>query len=207
MSARSCPVATSASRHAPSRRDSSSRRSIYAIGDASGAHLNPAVSLAFAVRGLFPWAWLAPYWLAQALGAIAGAGIVRWLYGDVAAGVSTPHVPILTALAVEVALTTILVTVILGTADRARVVGPNAAIAVGATIASMGLIALPIDGASMNPARSFGPAVVAGQWQDLGIYLVGPVIGALLAVAVARLVHGPAAIDDETRDAAEGDGS
>jgi aquaporin Z len=181
---------------------------IYAIGDTSGAHLNPAVSLAFTARGLFPAAWLVPYWSAQLLGALAGASLVRLLYGDaVAAGVSTPHVSTTTALAVEILLTSILVVVILGTADRARVVGPNAAIAVGATIAMAGLIALPIDGASMNPARSLGPAVISGKLDDVALYVVGPVIGALIAVVLARIIHGPAPSDPKVEEAAEGERS
>ncbi|HEV8403533.1 MAG TPA: aquaporin, partial [Candidatus Limnocylindrales bacterium] len=98
----------------------------------------------------------------------------------------------------------LLVTVILGTADRYRVVGPDAALAVGATIALCGLIALPIDGASMNPARSFGPAVVTGDIGNLWIYVVGPAIGALLAVLITRLLHGSTAADPKAVDAAEG---
>lgn len=179
---------------------------IYAIGDTSGAHLNPVVSLAFAVRRLLPVRWVAPYWIAQLLGAIAGAAIVKGLFGDqVTAGVTVPHVSATTALGIETILTMILVTVILGTADRARVVGPNAALAVGATIAMAGLIALPIDGASMNPARSLGPALLTGRLDDVWIYLFGPVLGAVLAVGVARSLHGPAPADDKAREAAEGD--
>ena len=80
---------------------------------------------------------------------------------------------------------------IIGTADRFRVIGPNAALAVGGTIALAGLIALPIEGASMNPARSLGPAVVSGSLGDLWIYVLGPVLGAVAAVGIARFLHGP----------------
>ena len=181
---------------------------IYAIGDVSGAHINPAVSLAFVARGLFPVRWLVPYWLAQLGGALAGATVVALLLGDVAAGVSTPHVGAPQALGLEIVLTGLLVTVILGTADRARVVGPNAALAVAATIALAGLVALPLEGASMNPARSFGPAAISGHLGDLGIYVAGPIVGALLAVGVARGLHGaaPRAHVDAV-EAAEGRGS
>ena len=178
---------------------------IYAIGDTSGAHLNPVVSLAFTVRRLFPVTWLVPYWIAQLLGAIAGAAMVRLLFGDlILAGVNRPHVAPATALGLEAVLTAMLVTVILGTADRARVVGPNAAIAVGATIAMAGLIALPIDGASMNPARSLAPALLTGDLANLGIYIVGPLLGALAAVGIAHALHGPAPADDKAVEAAEG---
>jgi aquaporin Z len=179
---------------------------IYAIGDVSGAHLNPAVSLAFTLKRLFPAGWLVPYWAAQLVGAVAAALVVRWLFGDaVRAGVSTPHVPAQTAVVLEAILTLLLVSVILGTADRHRIVGPDAALAVGATIALCGLIALPIDGASMNPARSFGPALVAADLGDLWIYVVGPVLGACVAVPIMWFLHGAKGSDGTATEAAQGE--
>jgi aquaporin Z len=180
---------------------------IYALGDVSGAHYNPVVSLGFALRRLFPVSWLIPYWLAQLTGAIVAAGILRILFGDaVAAGVSEPHlVSSGTAVAIETLLTLLLATVILGTADRSRLVGPNAALAVGATIALCGLIAIPLEGASMNPARSLGPALVSGRLGDLWIYLVGPLLGSLLAVGLTVALHGPKAGDGKAVEAAQGD--
>jgi aquaporin Z len=178
---------------------------IYAIADASGAHFNPAVTLAFVLRREFPIAWAIPYGLAQLIGALAAAGLLRGLFGAAAlAGVSTPHVADGTALPLEIVLSWLVVTVILGTADRARIVGPNAALAVGATIAACGLIGLPIEGASMNPARSFGPALVEGRLGDLWIYVLGPLGGAVLAVLSATVIHGPAARDGAAREAARG---
>ena len=178
---------------------------IYALGDCSGAHLNPAVSLAFTARRLFPAQWLVPYWAAQLAGATSAAAVLAILFGpDARAGVSVPHVPPGTAVVIEGLLTLLLVTVILGTADRARVIGPNAALAVGATIAMAGLIALPISGASMNPARSFGPAIVEIDLTDLWIYTVGPVVGALLAVGLMTYLHGDRR-RPEALEAAEGD--
>ena len=178
---------------------------IYAIGDVAGAHLNPAVSLAFALKRLIPASWLIPYWGSQLVGAVLGALLVRALFGDlVRAGVSTPHVPDSTAVTIEAVLTLLLVTVILGTADRNRIVGPNAALAVGATIALAGLIALPIEGASMNPARSLGPALVAADLQHVWIYIVGPAVGALLAVLITRFLHGPVHDDGSAEEAAQG---
>jgi aquaporin Z len=178
---------------------------IYALGDASGAHFNPAVSVAFAVKGLFPWTWVVPYVAAQLSGAVLAALALRTLFGDAArAGVTHPRlVDGGTAVVVEMLLAAILITVILGTADRHRIVGPNAALAVGATIASCGLVALPIEGASMNPARSFGPAVVSGSADALWIYVVGPLVGAAIAVIVTTIMHGPAA-PDGAREAAQG---
>jgi aquaporin Z len=179
---------------------------IYAIGDVSGAHFNPVVTAAFTLKRLFPAALLPLYWVAQAVGAIAAALVVRALLGDaVAAGVSTPHIASASALGFEVILTLLLVTVILGTADRHRIVGTEAALAVGATIALCGLVALPLEGASMNPARSLGPAIVTGRFTDLWIYVIGPFVGAAAAVAINAMLHGSSARDPEARRAAQGE--
>jgi aquaporin Z len=179
---------------------------IYAIGDVSGAHLNPAVTLAFVMKRLFPSDRLPVYWLSQLAGAILASALVAVLFGpNVGAGVSTPHVPDGTAFVLEVVLTTLLVTVILGTADRARIVGPNAALAVGATIGLAGLIARPIEGASMNPARSLAPAMVAGRLESVWIYVAAPLVGAALAVVVNFLLHGPADRNRSAVEAAQGD--
>lgn len=178
---------------------------IYAIGDVSGAHFNPVVTTAFAMKRLFPSRLVPAYWLAQLVGAVAGALVVRLLLGSaVEAGVSTPRVSLSSAVGFETVLTLLLVTVILGTADRARIVGADAALAVGATIALCGLVALPLEGASMNPARSLGPALVSGQLSDLWIYVIGPFVGAALAVAVNLVVHGSTENDPQARQAAQG---
>ena len=177
---------------------------IYALGDTSGAHFNPAVSLGFALRRLLTPRWLGLYWLAQLAGAIAAALVLRGLFGDaLGAGVDSPHMGAPSALVLETIFTTILVVVILGTADRYRVVGADAALAVGSTIALCGLIGLPIEGASMNPARSLGPALAMGQVGDVWIYVVGPVLGALIAVLVTGYLHG-AASDQGELETAEG---
>jgi MIP family channel proteins len=179
---------------------------IYAIGDVSGAHLNPAVTAAFTLKRLFPARLVLPYWAAQAIGALLAAGSVRTLFGDAAgAGVSTPHVAPSVAVSLEAILTTLLVLVILGTADRARIVGADAALAVAATISLCGLIALPIDGASMNPIRSIAPALVAGRLGDVWIYVVGPLAGALVAVVTATALHGLHDHDPEAEEAAQGE--
>jgi aquaporin Z len=179
---------------------------IYSIGDTSGAHFNPAVTLAFGLKRLVPASWLPPYWAAQLVGAVGAAAVLRAVFGNaIDAGVSKPKVVDAGgAILLEVILTLLLVTVILGTADRFRVVGPNAALAVGATIALCGLIALPIEGASMNPARSLGPAIVAGKLADAWIYVLGPAIGALLAAGLTAFLHGPVDGDDKAEEAARG---
>jgi aquaporin Z len=181
---------------------------IYSIGDTSGAHFNPIVTLAFALKRLVPATWVPAYWAAQLVGAVAAAGVLRAPFGDgLDAAVTTPKlVGDAAAVAIEAILTLLLASVILGTADRFRVVGPNAALAVGATIALCGLIALPLEGASMNPARSLGPAIVSGRTEHVWIYVVGPAIGAIVAVLLMTFLHGRNDGDGEALDAARGDG-
>ncbi|HEY7850984.1 MAG TPA: aquaporin [Ktedonobacterales bacterium] len=166
---------------------------IYTIGDVSGAHFNPAVTLAFAIRADFAWKRVPWYMASQFVGAIGGAALLRLLFGNVGqlgATLPNPNTGSVAALVMEIVLTCLLVTVILGTAHDTRLVGHNAALAVGGTIALCGLFASPVSGASMNPARSFGPALVSGNLSSYWIYLVGPLLGALLATAIARAMHG-----------------
>ncbi len=167
---------------------------IYTIGERSGAHLNPAVSVAFAARGNFPWRRVSGYVLAQLAGAAAAAGLLRALFGTaggLGATMPGPGISAGQALVVEAVLTFGLVTVILGTASGARNVGHNAAIAVGGYVALAGLWASPVSGASMNPARSLGPALVSGDLSSVWIYIAGPLAGGLLAVALAWALRGP----------------
>ncbi len=166
---------------------------IYFMGAVSGAHLNPAVTLAFAVRRNFPW-WRVPgYVLAQGLGGVAAAFFLRTLFGTVGAlGATVPDSGVSngTALAMEIVLTAGLVNTILGTASGARNIGTNGAIAVGGYIALAGLWAAPISGASMNPARSFAPDLLRGDFSMTWIYVVGPVVGALIGVAFEWILKG-----------------
>jgi aquaporin Z len=163
------------------------------MGSVSGAHLNPAVSIAFALRGDFPWPRVPGYLAAQFAGA-AAAPLVLWAvvgrHG--AAGLTLPGAGIspVTALLWEALLTTGLASVILGTASGAQQLGPVAAIGVGSYIALAGLFGAPVSGASMNPARSLGPALVLGDWRDWWAYLAGPLIGAAAAVGIAWVLRG-----------------
>lgn len=166
---------------------------IYFMGTVSGAHLNPAVTLAFAARGNFPWGRVPGYVLAQMIGAIAAALFLRAMFGTVGAlGATVPGhgVSSTAALAMEVMLTAGLVNTILGTASGARNIGANGAIAVGGYIALAGLWAAPISGASMNPARSLAPDLVRGDLGTAWIYVVGPVLGALIGVAFEWILKG-----------------
>jgi aquaporin Z len=178
---------------------------IYAWGPLSGLHINPAVTTAFAARGVFPSRWVVPYWVAQFAGAIGAALFLQGMFTHVAAG---SNYPIATqggewrSLVMEAVLTAILVSVILNTATGGRSIGHNAAIAVGATVALLGLFASPISGASMNPARTLGPDIVAHDYTGWWVYIAGPVIGAAIAVAIIGMVRGLP--DKEEREAAQG---
>jgi aquaporin Z len=179
---------------------------IYAWGPLSGLHINPAVTFAFSGRGVFPMKWVVPYWVVQIGGAICAALFLQWMFGDVAAG---GNYPITSpggewkSLVMEALLTTILVSIILNTATGHRSIGHNAAIAVGSTVALLGLFASPISGASMNPARSLGPDIVANDYTGWWVYIAGPVIGAAIAVIIIGLVRGLPGRAEQA--AAEGD--
>lgn len=162
---------------------------IYALGHVSGAHFNPAVTAAFAVGRHFPMTRVMPYWAAQVGGAIAGAALLRATLGDVPLGVTQPSGSDIQSLAWEGVLTFFLVLVIVAVATDTRAVGQGAAIAIGGTVALGALVGGPISGASMNPARSIGPAIVSSDVSDLWIYLVAPPIGAIAAVLVYRYLR------------------
>jgi len=163
------------------------------MGAVSGAHLNPAVSVAFALRGDFPWKRVPAYIVAQFVGAgLATLLLVALIGKQGSAGLTLPGpgISATTAMLWEIVLTTGLVSVILGTASGAQQIGPLAAIGVGSYIALAGLWGSPVSGASMNPARSLGPALVLGDWTSWWAYLVGPVVGGLIAVGFAYVLRG-----------------
>ena len=167
---------------------------IYFMGTVSGAHLNPAVTFAFALRRNFPWQRVPGYIAAQFVGAIVAAIFLRTMFGmagDLGATEPGTGVNVWQALAMEVVLTTGLVNTILGTASGARNVGNNGAIAVGAYIALAGLWAAPISGASMNPVRSLAPDLIRGDFGTTWPYLVGPIVGATIGVAFEWILKGP----------------
>jgi aquaporin Z len=167
---------------------------IYFMGTISGAHLNPAVTISFALRGNFPWTRVPMYIAGQLVGAVLAAGFLRGMFGNIGnLGATLPGADFSawkTAL-IEVVLTAGLVSVILGTASGARNIGANAALAIGGYIALAGLWAAPITGSSMNPARSFGPALVGNHWTDFWAYIAGPIAGGLVAVGFAWILRGP----------------
>ena len=166
---------------------------ILAIGKVAGAHLNPVVSLAFALRGDFPWRRVPGYLVAQLAGALAAVGLLQWVVGVSATFGSTlpgRGVNDARAVAIEAMLTFGLVTVILGTASGAQNVGMLGALGVGGYIALAGLWASPLTGASMNPVRSLAPELVGTDLAHWWVYLAGPLGGAVLAVGVGFLLRG-----------------
>jgi len=164
---------------------------VYVIGPISGAHLNPAVTLGFALRGDFPWRMAPGYWAMQIGGGTLAALLLRALFGLAGhVGATVPHHGVLASLIMETVLTFFLMLVIFGVATDHRLIGHAAAVAVGGAIAFNGLFAAPISGASMNPARSFGPALLDGRFDGFWIYVAGPCAGAACAVAAAYLLYG-----------------
>lgn len=164
---------------------------IYAVGHISGAHFNPAVTLGFAVGRHFPWADVPRYWAAQLLGAGAASFLLRGMFGDVAGlGATLPRGSERQSLLLEAVLTAILMFVITAVATDTRAVGQAAAIAIGGTIGLEALFAGLISGASMNPARSLAPAFASWTWDAQWLYVVGPMLGAIVGVLAYRYVRG-----------------
>jgi aquaporin Z len=156
---------------------------IYAVGDISGAHMNPAVTIAFAVGGRFAWRQVVPYVLAQLVGAFAASGLMRLLFLDqTSLGGTYPAGPWWQSFILEIVLTFLLMFVVLCVSTGSKEKGIMAGAAIGSVVALEALFAGPICGASMNPARSIAPAIVSMQMQSLWIYIAAPILGAVAAV-------------------------
>jgi aquaporin NIP len=166
---------------------------IYAVGHISGAHFNPSVSFAFALTRHFPWRRAGAYWLAQVAGAVAAAGLLRASLGDHAhVGATLPSGSQTQAFLWELILTFFLMFVIMSVATDTRAVGEAAAIAIGGTVGLDAMFGGPITGASMNPARSIGPALVSGDLHALWLYIAAPLAGAALGALAYQFVRGEA---------------
>jgi aquaporin NIP len=165
---------------------------IYATGHLSGAHINPAVTIAFTLTRHFRARDAVAYVSAQLLGAAAGALVLLTIWPDQPAdlGATVPSVGAGSAFVYELVLTAFLMFVIMAVATDTRAVGAAAAIAIGGTVGLDALFGGPVTGASMNPARSFGPALAAGQWSDFWVYLAGPILGAAAGAFAYQLVRG-----------------
>ena len=163
---------------------------IYAVGHVSGAHFNPAVSFAFALTRHFPWSRVAWYWGAQIAGGLLAAACVRLSFGTLAdVGATLPAGSDLQAFCWELVLTFFLMFVIMAVATDTRAVGEAAAIAIGGTVGLDAMFGGPVTGASMNPARSLGPAVVGGELRALWVYLLAPLLGAALGALAYQFVR------------------
>ncbi len=168
---------------------------IYAIGDISGAHINPAVTIAFWIAGRFELKFVGPYLISQLIGAFAASGLLRVLFLDhVTLGATLPAGPWWQSFIFEIVLTFLLMFVILNVTVGAKEKGIMAGAAIGSVVALEAMFAGPICGASMNPARSIAPAVVSGELQYFWVYLIAPTLGALLAIPVSQCIQ-----NDETQ--------
>lgn len=168
---------------------------VYATGHLSGAHINPAVTIAFALGRHFPPREAGAYIAAQLAGAVLAALLLlaAWPEAPAQLGATVPSDGAATAFTYEFVMTAFLMFVITAVATDTRAVGAAAAIAIGGTVALDALFGGPVTGASMNPARSFGPALAAGEWQDFWVYVAAPVLGAAAGLFTYELVRGKAA--------------
>jgi aquaporin NIP len=163
---------------------------IYALGDISGAHFNPAVTLAFAVSKNFPWKEVGPYFLSQVAGAFLASSILKLLFpSSLFLGTTLPAGSDMQSFVLEIMLTFFLVFVILRVATGTKEQGMFAGLAIGSTILLDAMFGGPISGASMNPARSLAPAIVSGNMQHLWLYLTAPFIGALIAASIYGILR------------------
>jgi MIP family channel proteins len=165
---------------------------VYATGHLSGAHINPAVTVAFTLTRHFPARDAGGYIAGQLAGAVVAALTLLAIWPDTPAGLGAaiPSVGVGSALVYELVMTALLMFVIMAVATDTRAVGAGAAIAIGGTVGLDALFGGPVTGASMNPARSFGPALAAGEWEDFWVYLAGPFAGATLGAIAYQLVRG-----------------
>jgi aquaporin Z len=161
---------------------------IYAVGNISGAHLNPAVTLGFWAARRLPGRAVAPYMASQILGALAASGLMRALFDHPTLGATSPAGSAAQSFALEIVLTAILMFVILSVAYGPKETGILAGIAVGGVIAFEALFAGPISGASMNPARSLGPALVCGDLRHAWIYVAAPLLGAVVGTVCHKVI-------------------
>jgi MIP family channel proteins len=178
---------------------------VYAVGHISGAHLNPAVTFGFALFRHFPRAWVPAYWAAQVAGATVAAIALRISLGDVAnVGATTPSGSEAQSFFWEVVLTAILLFVIMAVATDMRAVGEAAAIAIGGTIALASLVGGPVSGASLNPARSLGPAIASADATSLWLYVTAPFVGGALGALAYQIVRGKSAARGAADETAPG---
>ncbi|KAJ7145049.1 hypothetical protein O6H91_15G015400 [Diphasiastrum complanatum] len=165
---------------------------IYSIGHISGAHINPAVTIAFATVRHFPWSQVPAYIGAQLLSAIGAAFLLSAIFNPVAnIGATIPAGSAAQSFVLEILITYILMFVVSAVATDTRAIGELAGLAVGSTVALNAIFAGPISGASMNPARSLGPAIAANNYKSIWVYIVGPTLGAVLGALSYNMIRLP----------------
>ncbi len=171
---------------------------IYAFGDISGAHINPAVTIAFAYAKRFPWKEVPAYVISQLAGALIASGTLLFLFPDnELLGSTLPQLSAIKVFIFEVLLSFFLMIVIINVSTGSKEIGVMAGIAIGGVVLLEAMFAGPITGASMNPARSIAPALVSGHLEHLWIYIMGPIVGCLLAVVSCKLVKEDQCCDDK----------
>ena len=170
---------------------------IYAFGEISGAHFNPAVTVAFAYAKKFEWKEVPKYILAQCIGAILASSVLLFLFPESEfLGGTIPSIDPYKAFVLETLLTYFLMVVIINVSTGSKETGTMAGIAIGGVVLLEAMFAGPVTKASMNPARSLGPALLSGHWEHQWLYFIAPVIGALLAVLTCRIVKPDNCCDD-----------
>jgi aquaporin NIP len=172
---------------------------IYAFGDISGAHMNPAVTIGFAYAKKFPWKEVPLYVLAQLIGAFVASGLLLYLFPDSQTlGATLPQLSAFKVFIFEIILSFFLMVVIINVSTGSKEIGSVAGIAIGSVVLLEAMFAGPITGASMNPARSIAPAVISGNIADLWIYIFAPIVGCLLAVISCKLVKNEQCCDENS---------
>lgn len=170
---------------------------IYAFGDISGAHINPAVTIAFAYAKKFPWKEVPLYVISQCIGAIAASVLLLYLFPEnELLGTTLPKIAVIKVFILETLLSFFLMVVIINVSTGAKEIGVIAGIAIGGVVLLEAMFAGPITGASMNPARSLAPALISGNLQHLWLYITAPIVGCILAVLSCKLVKDEQCCDD-----------
>ena len=164
---------------------------IYALGDISGCHINPAVTIAFAISGRFAWSQVPPYIMSQLVGAFLASLLLNYLFpANELLGTTLPQGKVMQSFILEVILSFFLMLVIINVASGSKEQGMFAGLAIGSTVLLCAMFAGPITGASMNPARSIAPAIVSGNIEHLWVYIIAPIIGAVLAIGIFYVLQG-----------------
>lgn len=163
---------------------------VYAFGDISGNHINPAVTIAFAVDKRFEWKEVPPYLIAQLLGALSASFLLHFLFpASATLGITQPAGSIMQSFILEVVMTFILLLVILRVSTGSKEKGITAGIVIGSAVTFLVMFGGPVSGTSINPTRSIAPALVSGNFHALWVYILAPFIGALAAVFMHRVIH------------------